>query len=120
MEQLRQAQKEQWEKLSFKQQLADLIDSFGVRGEGTEIWGDDATLAPSNITLHIDTENNVIRVDSDDLDTKGRPVVTWEMNKNTGHITKTKRAKDGSEVHTTEKDIDVNTLVTDPIPKLEQ
>lgn len=62
----------------------------------------------------------MIGVFSDDLDTKGRPVIQWEMDKKTGHITETKRAKDGSEVHVTEKDIDVNTLSQDLIPQIEE
>lgn len=57
---------------------------------------------------------------SDDLDDKGRPVMQWELNRNNGHVTETKRAKDGSEVRVTEKDVDVKTLSSDPIPKLQE
>lgn len=61
-------------------------------------------------------------VSSDDVDAKGRPVLQWELNKNTGHVTETKRAKDGSEVHVNEKDIDVKTLSPEPVsvPKMEE
>lgn len=47
------------------------------------------------------------------MDAKGRPVLEWEMNKNTGHVTETMRAKDGTEVQVREKDIDVSTLTSD-------
>ena len=68
------------------------------------------------MTLHIDTVNGLVGAFSDDLDAKGRPVSQWELNKNSGLIVKTKRAKDGSEVHVTEKEIDIDTLLRKNAP----
>lgn len=58
--------------------------------------------------MHFDTVNNQVGVFSDDVDVKGRPVLQWEMNLDSGHITETKRMND--EVVITHKDIDPATL----------
>ena len=68
------------------------------------------------MTVHIDTVNGLVGVFSDDLDAKGRPVSQWELNKNSGLIIKTNRAKDGSEVHVSEKEIDIDTLLKKSVP----
>lgn len=89
----------QMEKLTLKQKLAGISDSLGKNDFVKEIWGDKAgDIVPKNIVLKFDTVNNIVGVQSEDVDAKGRPVLEWEMNKNSGHITETKRAKDGSEV----------------------
>lgn len=96
--------------MTMKQKLSDLIDSLGQEEKSKEIWGDVHDAIPQSVTLHIDTLNNDVSIFSDDVDTKGRPVMQWEMNKETGHITETKRNADGSEVHVKEKDVDVKEL----------
>ena len=68
------------------------------------------------MTLHIDTVNNLIGVYTDEQDVKGRPVEQWELNKNTGLIVKTNRAKDGSEVRVNEKEIDIDALLRKDAP----
>jgi len=95
-----------------KAKLADVMKSFSEPSESKEIWGDfhEEHHAPENLTVHIDTANKAVGVFSDDVDAKGRPVMQWEMNTETGHITETKRAVDGTEVQITQKDIDVATL----------
>ena len=103
----------QMEKLSLKQKLAGISDSLSKNDFVKEIWGDKAgDVMPKNIVLKFDTVNNIVGVQSEDVDAKGRPVLEWEMDKNNGHITETKRAKDGSEVQVREKDIDVATLTS--------
>ena len=98
----------QWNDLSIKQQLSGILDSF--KDQGNEIF-ENQSQSDTNVTLHIDTVNGLVGVFSDDLDTKGRPVSQWELNKNSGLIVKTRRAKDGSEVHISEKEIDIDTLL---------
>lgn len=96
-----------------KQKLAGISDSLSKNEFVKEIWGDKAgDVVPKNIVLKFDTVNNIVGVQSEDVDAKGRPVLEWEMDKNNGHITETKRAKDGSEVQVREKDIDVATLTS--------
>ena len=112
---LRAYEKAAWdkfEKMSMKAKLADVMNSFSDPSQSQEIWGDfdNEHSAPGNITLHIDAANKAVGVFSDDVDAKGRPVMQWEMNTETGHITETKRAVDGTEVQITQKDIDVATL----------
>ena len=52
----------------------------------------------------MDTVKGTISAWGDETDAKGRPVSQFDMDKNTGHVTKTRRTKDGSEVHVTETD----------------
>ena len=61
--------------------------------------------------MHVDTENSHIGLYSDDVDTKGRPLQQWELDKKNGVILKTKRAADGSEVHVTQKEFDYDSLL---------
>ena len=108
----RQQMDKQWKQLSLKQQLAGILEAF--QNQGGEIWAKDAKI-PGNITLHVDTGKNQLRVQSDNLDAKGRPTYEWELERDTGHITKTSRSEDGSEVHVTEKEIDPESLSSDEI-----
>lgn len=85
------------------------MDSMADSTESKEIWGSD-TAVPTNFTMHMDIKEHQIAVVSDDVDAKGRPVTQWELNSKNGHITETHRAKDGSEVQVTHKDVDPTTL----------
>ena len=49
----------QWKQLSLKQQLAGILEAF--QNQGGEIWAKDAKI-PGNITLHVDTGKNQLRV----------------------------------------------------------
>jgi len=101
------------ENVSIRQKLASLSDSLDKKELLKEFWGDKAEeFKDINIVVKFDTVNNIIRVQSTEVDAKDRPVLEWEMNKNTGHITETKRTADGSEVSVREKDIDVATLTS--------
>lgn len=87
------------------------MDSLATESEAKDIWGNLASEGmPQNLTLHFDTVNHEIGVFSDDVDAKGRPVLQWELNAETGHVKETHRAKDGSEVETTHREIDPLTL----------
>lgn len=86
------------------------MDSLADKTESKDIWGDLESSIPQNLTLHFDTVNHEIGVFSDDVDAKGRPMLQWELNAETGHVKETKRAQDGSEVETHHRDIDPLTL----------
>lgn len=103
----------QWKLLSIKQQLSGILDAFKEQSE--EIF-DHQSQSDQNVTLHVDTVNGLVGVFSDEQDVKGRPISQWELNKNSGLIVKTRRAKDGSEVHVTEKEIDIDTLLKKNVP----
>lgn len=104
-EKVRKDAQKEYDKISLKHQLAGILES--MKKQDGEVFDEKA----ENVTLHIDTVNGLVGVYSDDRDVKGRPVQQWELNKNTGHIIKTKRARDGSEVHVTEKEVDPESLV---------
>ena len=74
-----------------------------LKDQGAQIWGKEAEV-PKLVTLNFDTVNGKISAWGDETDAKGRPLSQFEMDKNTFHVTKTRRAKDGSEVHVTESD----------------
>ena len=93
-----------------KEKLSDILEDFKKETAFNEIFGKLDSSQHSNITLHFDTVNKEIGVYTDDVDAKGRPVLQWEMNTNTGHTTTTKRSKDGQEVMITHKDVDAATL----------
>ena len=97
----REQESKQWEKFSIEQQLAGVLDAF--QEQGAQIWGKQAEI-PKKVTLHMDTVKGTISAWGDETDAKGRPVSQFDMDKNTGQVTKTRRAKDGSEVHVTETD----------------
>lgn len=89
-----------------KQKLADLSRSFRDEMGTKEIWsniGQDLP-KPSNITMHFDTVKNVVALFSDDVDGKGRPLLQWEMEVDTGHVMETKRLN--NEVVITHRDFD--------------
>lgn len=69
--------------------MANVLKSFADQKETKEILGENSN--HKNVTLHVDTVNKKITVNSDDVDDKGRPIHEWEMDKETGHVTKTKR-----------------------------
>lgn len=108
--------------MSLKQKLANILESFADKSENKDIWGDapEGEAHPGNVTLHLDTEHNNVGVYSDDVDAKGRPVQQWEMNTQSGHITETKRTKDGGEVQITQRDVDVTTLNKEQNDKMVQ
>ena len=90
-----------------------MVDQFKSTDSMKEIWGDFSEYTktvPKNITIHFDTVNQVIDLTSDDVDAKGRPILEFQLNKQTGHIVETKRQQDGTETHRREKDINVDTL----------
>lgn len=64
------------------------------------------------MTIHFDTTNNLVTIQSDEVDIKGRPTHEWEMNTLSGKVWITKRSKDGSEIHTKQKQIDPSDLVS--------
>lgn len=101
--------------MSLKKKLASVLDSFENDAKG-EIWGDWAS-APESFVIHMDTANHNIGVYAVETDAKGRPVSQWEMNTQTGHITETKRAKDGSEVQVTHRDVAPASLEIQPAKK---
>lgn len=89
---------EEWKKLSMKQKLAGLVDTFKKEGAAKEIWGDKAAAkssAMNRVTVHIDTKNSLVGIYTDQVDVSGRPVLQWEMNTQSGHIIETTRSKDG-------------------------
>ena len=106
-----------WYKKSLKYQMAGILD--GLKDQGEEIWGKGVSM-PSNVMMHVDTENSHIGVFGDENDTKGRPTHQWDLYKNSGLIVKTTRAKDGSEVHVTEQQIDSEALKTPSAPEINQ
>ena len=83
--------------------MAGILEAF--KYQGNEVW-DDGFERPSQFQMHVDTDANKIGIFSNDLDAKGRPVFQWELWRDFGKIYRTRRAKDGSEVHVTEKDFD--------------
>ena len=113
MQNLQNAQKDAWSSQAIQQKLADLVDAF--TNEAVELWGENVE-HPKQVTVHFDTQNKVIVVASEALDNKGRPLLEWRMDAKTGHLERTTRSQDGSNVVTHEKDIDVNNLV----PKIEE
>lgn len=97
----------EWKKLSMKQKLAGLIDTFKKEGAAKEIWGDKVVAESSamqQVTVHIDTQNSMLGIYTDEVDVKGRPVLQWEMNTEIGHVVETTRSKDGQQVKVIEKD----------------
>lgn len=54
-----------------------MADSLESKEFVKEIWGDKAEFAPKKIVLKFDTVNNIVGVQSDDVDAKGRPVLEW-------------------------------------------
>lgn len=57
----------------------------------------------ANVTVHIDTLNSMVGIYTDEVDGKGLPILQWEMNTQSGHITETSRSMDG-QVNVVEKD----------------
>lgn len=76
---LHKAEQEAWDnynKMSIKQKLASVMDSFANPQESKEIWGTKASESDvQNVTLHLDTVNHNVGVYSDAVDAKGRPVL---------------------------------------------
>lgn len=103
---------DKYEKLTMKQQLANIMKSFGEPSETKDIWGN-SVFMPAQVTIHMDTKNNHIGVYSDDVDAKGRPLKQWELNVETGHITETDRDADGNEVRIHHMEVDPATLERD-------
>ena len=98
---------------TLKKRLATVVDQFLSEDSLKEIWGDYSSYTqhvPKNFTIQLDTVNQVIGVKSDDVDAKGRPLLEFELNKQTGHSVETKRLPDGSETHKREKYVDLNKL----------
>lgn len=60
-----------------------------------------------NITLHVDTLNSMVGVYADEVDSKGRPILQWEMNTKSGHVVETTRSKDGQQINVVEKDTNI-------------
>lgn len=76
-----------------------------------EIWGDISDYfktIPKDFTINFDTENQIIHLMSDEVDAKGRPLLEYEINKQTGHTVQTRRMEDGSETYRKEKDINLD------------
>lgn len=92
--------------MDLKQKLANLVKTFGDKSLSKDILGEGPEDL-SKVTLHFNLETNLITVSSDDVDAKGRPIHEWELNKETGHVTKTQRTVDGSEVKIIHQDVDV-------------
>lgn len=96
--------------------MAGILEAFKYQGD--EIWGSDFK-KPSQFQMHVDTDNNKIGIFSNDLDAKGRPTYQWELWRDFGRIYQTRRAKDGSEVHVTEKEFNAKeSKSTDETPSL--
>ena len=91
--------------------MAGILEAF--KYQGNEVW-DDGFERPSQFQMHVDTDANKIGIFSNDLDAKGRPVFQWELWRDFGKIYQTKRTKDGSEVHVTEKEFDVKESKSTP------
>lgn len=98
-EKMRLAENKAWEefdKMDTKEKLTDILEDFKKQTAFNEIFGSLESSGYSNVTLHFDTVSKDIGVYTDKVDAKGRPLLQWEMNANTGHTTTTKRAEDGT------------------------
>jgi len=101
---------EEFDKMDTKDKLSDILEDFKSQTAFKEIFGQLESGQYSNVTLHFDTVNKEIGVYTDKHDAKGRPILQWEMNTDTGHTTTTKRTEDGTQVEITHLEIDPATL----------